>query len=165
MREGIASLRYEVGGTSETGELKVTLGLDSAHPNSQHQDADGITWLEGRAPAHVVPHYWAEEPAVVYEASAGLYFAVGLAVRADGGVVHATGEGSLRVEGARSVTLFVAAATGYKGHHGARQPLKEMAALAVRMLLESAEDAGLRQRVELATDLVVRESTSPPATA
>ncbi len=69
------------------------------------------------------------------------------------------------MEGARSVTLFVAAATGYKGHHGARQPLKEMAALAVRMLLESAEDAGLRQRVELATDLVVRESTSPPATA
>jgi LacI family transcriptional regulator/LacI family xylobiose transport system transcriptional regulator len=45
-----------------------------------------------------------------------------------------------------------------------RQPLKEMAELAVRMLLESAENAGLRQRVELATDLVVRESTTTPAT-
>jgi DNA-binding LacI/PurR family transcriptional regulator len=45
------------------------------------------------------------------------------------------------------------------------QPLTEMAALAVRILLESVENAGLKRRVELATDLVVRESTAPPTTA
>jgi len=44
-----------------------------------------------------------------------------------------------------------------------RQPLIEMAAVAVRTLLESAGSAGsLKRRVELATDLVVRESTAPP---
>jgi LacI family transcriptional regulator len=44
-----------------------------------------------------------------------------------------------------------------------RQPLTEMAAVAVRTLLESANSAGpLGRRVELATDLVVRESTAPP---
>lgn len=46
-----------------------------------------------------------------------------------------------------------------------RQPLNEMGALAVKMLLEPWE--GPRQahrRVELATDLVVRESTAPPIT-
>ncbi len=44
-----------------------------------------------------------------------------------------------------------------------RQPLTDMAAVAVRTLLESAESGGtLMRRVELATDLVVRESSAPP---
>jgi DNA-binding LacI/PurR family transcriptional regulator len=44
-----------------------------------------------------------------------------------------------------------------------RQPLTEMAAVAVRTLLDCAESGGtLKRRVELATDLVVRESTAPP---
>lgn len=44
-----------------------------------------------------------------------------------------------------------------------RQPLHEMAAVAVKTLLEIAESGPLKRRVELATDLVVRESTAPPA--
>jgi LacI family transcriptional regulator len=44
-----------------------------------------------------------------------------------------------------------------------RQPLTEMARKAVQILLESAEGGEpLRRRVELAADLVVRESTAPP---
>ncbi len=44
-----------------------------------------------------------------------------------------------------------------------RQPLTEMAAVAVQTLLASAEGGeSLTRRVELATDLVVRESTAPP---
>jgi DNA-binding LacI/PurR family transcriptional regulator len=43
-----------------------------------------------------------------------------------------------------------------------RQPLTEMAAVAVRTLLDIAENGPLKRRVELATDLVVRESTAPP---
>lgn len=42
-----------------------------------------------------------------------------------------------------------------------RQPLTEMAAVAVRILLDSAEGDPLKRRVELATDLIVRESTAP----
>ena len=137
MRDGIASVRYEVGGSVYerealvsagdgafvlhmralgTGKLNVSFELGSPHPGRQAKGADGIAWLEGRAPAHVVPHYWAEEPAIVYDPGVGLRFAAGLALRADGGVVHSTKGGSLRVEGARSLTLFVAAATGYAGY-------------------------------------------------
>jgi len=44
-----------------------------------------------------------------------------------------------------------------------RQPMIEMAAVAVRILLESAETGrSLQRRVELAADLIVRESTAPP---
>lgn len=44
-----------------------------------------------------------------------------------------------------------------------RQPLTEMAAVAVQTLLAWPESGGaVRRRVELATDLVVRESTAPP---
>lgn len=44
-----------------------------------------------------------------------------------------------------------------------RQPLAEMAGLAVRLILDSNGDGKpVDQRVELATDLVVRESTAPP---
>lgn len=42
-----------------------------------------------------------------------------------------------------------------------RQPLAEMAALATRTLLERNADT-FNQRVELATNLVVRQSTAPP---
>jgi alpha-L-fucosidase 2 len=137
MRNGIASVRYEVGGSVYerealacapggafvvhlralgTGKLNVTLELGSPHPSRREQEADGVTWLEGRAPAHVVPHYWDKEPAIVYDDVFGLRFAAGLALRADGGVVHSASGGSLRVEGARSLTLFVVATTGYAGY-------------------------------------------------
>ena len=43
-----------------------------------------------------------------------------------------------------------------------RQPLTEMAAVAVGILLDIAEHGPRNRRVELATDLVVRESTAPP---
>jgi hypothetical protein len=85
------------------GKLNVTLDLGSPHPDEQYLGVDGIGWLEGRTPAHVVPHYWDKEPAIVHEPTFGLRFAAGLAVRVDGGVVHSTGEGTLRVEGNSSV--------------------------------------------------------------
>jgi DNA-binding LacI/PurR family transcriptional regulator len=48
-----------------------------------------------------------------------------------------------------------------------RQPLSEMAATAARQLIAMDEDPSppappLHQRIELATSLVVRESTAPP---
>ena len=44
-----------------------------------------------------------------------------------------------------------------------RQPLTEMAKVAVHVLLESGRSGEpAKRRVELATDLVVRESTAPP---
>lgn len=46
------------------------------------------------------------------------------------------------------------------------QPLREMAATATRMLLQLADGQSLaHQRIELATELVVRRSTAPPPSA
>ena len=148
MQEGIAKVQYEIAGSAYEREafasasdgafvmhlralgavaLNVALELGSPHPSDGDLGDDGILWLEGRAPLHVVPHYWAKEPAVVYDPASGLRFTAGLAIRADGGVVHATSDGSLRVEGARSLTLFVAAATGYAGY--ATPPVEDPVAL------------------------------------
>ena len=148
LRDGIASVRYEVAGSLYEREalvsapdrafvvhlralgtraLNVTLQLGSAHPSERDQDDEGMYWVEGRSPAHVVPHYWAKEPAIVYDPGSGLRFAAGLAFKVDGGVLRPTREGSLRVEGARSLTLFVAAATGYAGYGNA--PVEDPVAL------------------------------------
>jgi len=44
-----------------------------------------------------------------------------------------------------------------------RQPLRDMAGAAARMLLDIARGAvSATQRIDLATELVVRESTAPP---
>ena len=148
IRNGVATVRFEVGGSRYgreafasacdgafvmhlrvlgTGELNVALDLGSPHPSARGHGDDGISWLEGRAPAHVVPHYWAKEPAIVYDPGSGLRFAAGLALRAAGGVVRSMEGGSLRIEGARSLTLFVVAATGYAGY--GTSPVEDIVAL------------------------------------
>ena len=134
--EGVASVRYEMGEslyereafvsvpdrvfvmhlrTRGAAKLNLALELGSPHPSDLSHEDGGIAWLEGRAPAHVVPHYWAEEPAVVYDPGSGLRFAAGLVLKVTDGVVRQESGGPLRVEGADAVTLFVASATGYAG--------------------------------------------------
>ena len=82
------------------------------------------------------------------------------------GVLRAAREAGLRVPEDLSVVGFddsPPSAWSTPSLTTVRQPLTEMAAVAVRTLLESANSGGmLRHRVELATDLVVRESTAPP---
>ncbi|MGD0040631.1 MAG: glycoside hydrolase family 95 protein [Isosphaeraceae bacterium] len=134
--EGVASVRYEMGESLYEREafvsapdgvfvmhlrirgaakLNLALELGSPHPSDLSHEDGGIAWLEGRAPAHVVPHYWAEEPAVVYDPGSGLRFAAGLVLKVTDGVVRQERSGPLQVEGADAVTLFVTSATGYAG--------------------------------------------------
>jgi len=80
------------------------------------------------------------------------------------GVLRAAREASLRVPDQLSVVGFddlPLSAWTTPALTTVHQPLTEMSALAVRLLLES-EGAAIHRRVELATDLVVRESTAPP---
>jgi DNA-binding LacI/PurR family transcriptional regulator len=82
------------------------------------------------------------------------------------GVLRAAREVGLRVPQDLSVVGFddiPLAAWSTPPLTTVRQPLTEMAAVAVRTLLEGAGggEPG-RRRVELATDLIVRESTAPP---
>jgi alpha-L-fucosidase 2 len=140
LSEGVAAVRYEVGDTlyereafvsvpdrafvmhlrvRGTRKLSFTVELGSPHPSERTGDDQGTIWLEGRAPAHVVPHYWADEPAVVYDPRSGLRFAAGVALNVDGGAVQQEAGGVLRVVGANAVTLYVAAATGYTTYDAA----------------------------------------------
>ena len=90
--------------------------MGSQHPSVSSFDDEGTLWLEGRAPAHVVPHYWTEEPAVVYSEGSGLRFVTGLGLNVVGGALEQAASGSLRVEGADELTLFLTAASGYTAY-------------------------------------------------
>ena len=137
LSEGVASVCYEAGTSLYQREafvsgpdhafvmhlsvrgpakLNLTIELGSPHPSELIHDGDGVVWLEGRTPAHVVPHYWAEEPAVVYDPSSGLRFAAGLTLATTGGVVRRVATGAVVVRNADAVTLFLASATGYTGY-------------------------------------------------
>jgi alpha-L-fucosidase 2 len=96
-------------------KLNLTIALGSPHPNGRSHGDEGMAWLDGRAPEHVVPDYWAEEPSVVYDVGSGLRFVVGLGVNVIDGWVRQESDGSFRVEGAQAVTLFLTSATGYAG--------------------------------------------------
>src|ERR1019366_10549804 len=112
--EGVASVRYEMGESLYEREafvsvpdrvcvmhlrvrgaakLNLALELGSPHPSERSHEDEGIVWLEGRAPAHVGPHYWAEETAVVYDPGSGLHFAAGLVLNVTDGVVGQTSGG------------------------------------------------------------------------
>jgi LacI family transcriptional regulator/LacI family xylobiose transport system transcriptional regulator len=82
------------------------------------------------------------------------------------GVLRAAREAGLRVPEDLSVVGFddiPLSAWSTPSLTTVRQPMMEMAAVAVRTLLDNADHGGtLKHRVELATDLVVRESTAPP---
>ncbi len=82
------------------------------------------------------------------------------------GVFKAAHEAGLKVPGDLSVVGFddlPIARWSTPALTTVRQPLTEMAAVAVRILLEVGDGGEpTDRRVELATDLVVRESTAPP---
>jgi alpha-L-fucosidase 2 len=137
LSEGVAAVRYEVGDSVYEREafvstldraliihlsvrgpkrLNLEIAFGSQHPSVSSYDDEGTLWLEGRAPAHVVPHYWQEEPAVVYSEHSGLRFVAGAGLNVRGGALERAGSGSLPVEGADELTLFVSAATGYTAY-------------------------------------------------
>ena len=105
--------------------LNLEISLGSPHPSVGWNDDDGTLWLEGKSPAHVVPHYWSEEPAVVYDLASGLRFAAGVVVKAVSGAVKPEAGGTLRVEGAQEVTIYLAAATAYVAYD--RPPIEDAA--------------------------------------
>ena len=156
---GVATVRYEVGDSLYEreafvsvphrafvmhfrvigpGTLDLEVALGSPHPSVSARDDDGTLWLEGKAPAHVVPHYWPKEPAVVYDPRSGLRFAAGLALKVEGGVVQPALGGALRVEGAEAVTLSLSAATGYTGYDLRRSRTHDAAGHVPRRLIPLA---------------------------
>lgn len=114
-RESFVSAPAGVMVTRVSGAADFVVRFDAAHPATR-TDYDGAVLLHsGRAPAHLA--FEQSDPAT-YAADAGMGFAAGVVVRAEGGRVEADAEG-LRVVGAEAATLCVAVATGYRGWRNA----------------------------------------------
>ncbi len=97
--------------------------------------------VRGKAPSHVVSHHLECEQPIVYDEAEGrgMRFEARLLALADGGTVRADGDG-LHIQGATSVTLLVAGATGYRGFgYAPDRSAEEIGSMVERTLSEAAK--------------------------
>ena len=102
----------------QPGLISFTAALDS---QLRHTVATSATQLDliGRAPRHVAPSYYQSREPIIYDEGQdgdGMRFAACLHAIVTGGHVRVTDDG-LRVQGADSVTLYLAAATSFGGYN------------------------------------------------
>lgn len=101
---------------SKPGALHATVWLDGALMKSAEASGSRLA-MTGKAASHVAGagHPDSEKPVLFSEnAGEGMYFAVAVDVKAEGGRVRADGE-RLVVEGASACTVLVTIATGFRG--------------------------------------------------
>jgi alpha-L-fucosidase 2 len=98
------------------GPITLAIGADCPLRSQVTASDSGMVRLVGKAPAHVDPDYLRSPNPIVYDEAdgKGMHFEAAELAAADGGTMRASGA-TLRIEGARAVTVFVAAATGYRG--------------------------------------------------
>ncbi|WP_225998959.1 glycosyl hydrolase family 95 catalytic domain-containing protein [Paenibacillus sp. BJ-4] len=90
---------------------------DVGEGSSDEAAKDFIT-LTGRAPSHVESNVHGDHPqSVVYENDLGMAFAVQARVVPEGGTMTVEADGTLIVSGADTLTIYLAAATGFRGFH------------------------------------------------
>ncbi|RKP49944.1 glycoside hydrolase family 95 protein [Cohnella endophytica] len=103
--------------SSRPGALNVGLGLTSKLRCEVGTEGPYL-FLKGESPSRVMPHYVPCDDPIRYgesEEQKGMAFGAVVKVMADGGELHRD-EAGLRVTGANSVTLLLAASTGYNGY-------------------------------------------------
>ncbi len=176
---GLAGVRYIAGGVAyrremfisapagllvlrftcdRPGGLTFRAALDSPHAAKRSPRAECVAWgadglaLRGRCPAHTDPAYVRSRRPIVYEEGRGMRFEAQLRVVAQGGRVD-TADGALRVEGADAVTLYLAAATGYRGYNQPPDtPQAELSAACEARLAEAAAQPYERLRQDHVRD-------------
>jgi alpha-L-fucosidase 2 len=102
---------------SEPAMLTFTVRLDSKLRSKADAMSNGILRLTGKAPGHVDPSYLPDaKDAVQYDDALGkgMLFEALVRVLPGGGTMSA-GEGTLRIEGANSAVILLAAGTGFQG--------------------------------------------------
>ena len=112
--DGVIVVRLTV--TAPEG-MNLSLSFDSPLRSISQAAEGGILRLTGKAPCNVDPDYVHSANPILYDDAEGkgMRFEAALQAVAEGARVRPDGE-SLRIEGARAVTLFIAAATGYRGY-------------------------------------------------
>ncbi len=136
----VIALRFAASGGAA---FTLVIGMECPLHSKMEASEEGIVRLTGKAPAHVVPNYVRSENPVVYDEAEGkgMRFEACARVIPEGGSMRVA-SGALRVEGARAVTLLIAAATGFRGFD--RVPDRTAAELAAecRARLEAASKKG-----------------------
>jgi alpha-L-fucosidase 2 len=102
--------------TSKPGLLHCSLRLKS-QLQSKAEAEGGRVVLSGKAPHNSVPSYLRSENPLTYsdDPGKGMYFAAVLETKTTGGIVAAQPDGSLKIENATEVFLFIGVATGFRG--------------------------------------------------
>ncbi|MFG1736026.1 hypothetical protein PAEVO_63970 [Paenibacillus sp. GM2FR] len=135
---GIASTRFRAGGSDDifsrdmfisavdqvavigyasTGgaPIQLEIGLNSPLQHRTRAEEDGTLVLYGHAPTHIADNYRGDHPgSVLYEDGLGIQYEMRLLALTDSGQVTVDDSG-IRINGAGSVTLLIAAATNFEG--------------------------------------------------
>jgi alpha-L-fucosidase 2 len=123
----------------KAGQIDVIATMDSPLRCSMEPvGAEGLA-LRGKCPADVAPNY-VETPDPVIDAEVlgrGMHFEARLLALADGGQITSSAEG-LHVSGADTVTLLLAAATGFRGWNEVPDRAPEALTLTCMTTLEAA---------------------------
>ena len=106
--------------TTSPAGLRFAIDIDSPVRSSADSATDGVLRLTGKAPSHVEPNYVRSDNPIVYDDAEGkgMRFETRVKIVPEGGTVARSGDG-LRVDGARAVTILIAANTGYRGYERA----------------------------------------------
>ncbi len=129
--------------TANGSPMTLAIGMQCPVHSAMTATADGIMRLTGKAPAHVEPNYVRSPNPIVYDNAEGkgMRFEAAVKAIAEDGSMHAT-PAALRIEGARAVTLLIAAATGFRGFESAPDRSAEEIAADCHSRLDAAARKG-----------------------
>ncbi len=126
--------------TTAPAGMDFSIAIDSPVQSASEAAEGGVLRLTGKAPAHVDPNYYRgpAEP-VLYDPAEGkgMRFEARVQATAEGGSIRPDGN-RLLVRGAKTVTLLVAAKTGFKGFDRAPDVSRDAIAGACRVQTDAA---------------------------
>ncbi|MNM18148.1 hypothetical protein D3C81_284380 [compost metagenome] len=97
----------------QKGSLSARVTLDSALRHAVLPASDGSLIMKGRCPSNIADNYFGDHPvSVLYEDGLGMTFELYVKALAEGGSISIE-EGAIRIAGADSFTLLIAANTNY----------------------------------------------------
>ncbi|WP_334075273.1 glycoside hydrolase family 95 protein [Paenibacillus sp. A14] len=132
---------------AQGADLELAISLNSLLPHQGKVTHEGTgLHMTGTAPSHVADNYRGDHPqSVLFEAGRGVTFETHVRVVQEGGTAVA-GQNEIRIEGASSVTLLLAAATNFQGYNvmpteeGAKEAADRCASV-----LDAARKLGYRE--------------------
>ncbi len=119
--------------------LNFSVYFDSLLKHSVYQSNEGCIAMSGNSPDHVEPNYVesSRQPVVYFKTGCGMAFEVQAQVLLEDGGTKMQ-QGKLKVEGASSATIILAAATGFRGFEKFPETSPEKSAKKCRSAIKKA---------------------------